>query len=58
MPELVRPTLVFADGREVPLDEQFTPRERRLYIALAVILSFNLSIACAVLTFFGLLYGP
>jgi hypothetical protein len=35
-----------------------TPRERRLYLALAVILSLNLSVICGALTFFGLLFGP
>lgn len=56
MPELVRPALAIA-RQEAPSEEaKLTPRERRLYIALAVILSVNLSVICGALTFFGLLF--
>jgi hypothetical protein len=58
MPELVRPTLLAVNGYQRSFnDGKFTPRERRLYIALAIILSINLSVICGALTFFGLLFG-
>jgi hypothetical protein len=56
MPDLVRLTFMPAETKQV--NGHFTPRERRLYIALAVILSLNLSVVCAALTFFGLLFAP
>jgi len=37
---------------------KLTPRERKLYVALAIILSLNLSVLCGALTFFGLLLSP
>lgn len=56
MPELVRLQLSVVRQETPQEDTKLTPRERRLYIALAVILSLNLSVICGALTFFGLLF--
>jgi hypothetical protein len=60
MPELVRYPLTAAEDEldQISSATRLTPRERRLYVALTIVLSLNLSILCGALTFFGLLYGP
>ena len=54
--ELVRYSAVSPEmrGEKAP----FTKREKRLFIALAIVLSLNLSVLCGAITFLGLLYGP
>ena len=39
-------------------DGKLTPRERRLLLALAIILSVNIGVISCAATFFGLLLGP
>jgi hypothetical protein len=61
MPELVRyPYLPYLAATEADTDPgldggKLSKRERRLYIALAVILSLNLTVICGALTFLGLM---
>jgi hypothetical protein len=52
MPQLVR-----YPQSELPEPTKLTPRERKLYFLLAVLLSLNLSVIFGALTFFGLLLG-
>lgn len=60
MPTLVRYSFS-ADGSSSyspdQLDRRLTTREQRLYLALAIVLSLNLTIICGAITFFGLLFG-
>jgi len=58
VPELVRLPLAIVPSDIPSQDARLTPRERRLFIALAIILSLNLSVICGALTFFGLLFRP
>jgi hypothetical protein len=61
MPELVRyPISAIAEDVHQPArkNEKLTRRERRLYVALTLVLSLNLSVICGAATFFGLLFGP
>ncbi|HZS54098.1 MAG TPA: hypothetical protein VFA65_06825 [Bryobacteraceae bacterium] len=60
MPELVRYALPPVNDPVVdvtPTVGRLTRRERRLYVALAVILSLNLTVICGVVTFFSLMFG-
>lgn len=58
IPRLVRRPLPLENlpllGDLPPRD--FSPRERKLYIALALIVSFNLLVLCGAVTFFALLF--
>jgi hypothetical protein len=59
MPVLVRyPEFPAAEenGNAIFQSVNLTRRERRLYVALAVVLSLNLSVICGALTFFGFLF--
>ena len=56
MPELVRLPMAIVPPDIPSQDSRLTPRERRLFIALALIVSLNLSVICGALTFFGLLF--
>lgn len=51
------PELATADEEQISNGTNLSVRERRLYLALAVILSLNLTVICGALTFFGLLFG-
>ena len=60
MPTLVRYSIspdAYTAYEPNTLDGRMTTRERRLYVALAILLSLNLTAICGALTFFGLLYG-
>jgi hypothetical protein len=50
-PTLVQP---FSPRRE----NRFTDRERRLFLALAIVLALNVTVVSGALTFIGLLFAP
>jgi hypothetical protein len=56
MPELVRYPLLTTRAGGIANVGKLTRRERKLYVALAVILSLNLTVLCGALTFFGLMF--